>query len=150
MAYSPCLGQAGYVILGLTEHGEVQWTQPVITVSIRLVPETPWKTLGMGTSHQWLKFRDQAREGWAHAQVCSQEPSLCSWRDLCSHSWWCPHGLGYQRLVGMFSHQNSLELSLDGQLQLVAWGLTWGVQTDVWMCVACSPRMSYFVTTDYI
>lgn len=41
MAYSPCLGQAGSVILGLTEHREVQWTQPVITVSIRLVPETP-------------------------------------------------------------------------------------------------------------
>lgn len=41
----------------------------VITVfATRLVSEFPWKTFGMGTSHQWLKIREQERKGWAHTR----------------------------------------------------------------------------------
>lgn len=57
--------------------------------------------------------------------------SLWNWGDLCSHSLWHLYGLGCQCLVGMFGHEYSGELSLDGQLQLMAQGLTWGVQAGV-------------------
>lgn len=65
------------------------------------------------------------------ARSAARSPSLWNWRDLCSHHWWHWYGLGCQCLVGMFSYKYSWELSLGGQLQLMAQGLTWGVQAGV-------------------
>lgn len=76
-------------------------------------------------------------------QICSQESSLWNQRDLCSHSWWHLYGLGCQCLVGMFSHEYSRELSLDGQLQLMAQAGPHPGSSGWCVCVACSQNVLF-------
>lgn len=91
-----------------------------------LVLRPPGRTL------TWEPGTSGSSSGTNQGVARSVLKSLCSnWGDLCSHSSWHLYGLGCQCLVGMFGHEYSWELSLDGQLQLMAQGLTWGVQAGV-------------------